>query len=277
VRTPPLLAAGLLVTAVLTGCSDDRPRASGSTPRPSTAGSASPTPSGPGSASSGSATSGPAAPTTAPTTATTAGPTDAPAAGGATATTSPTSTATVVAAPAAPGQVRLTGDGIALPGRVLAFGTTYEQARPALDAALGAPTTDTGVTESFGPYGTCPGTRLRGLEYGGGALRLLFGDVDGAALTLYHWGLTGEGSPARVPQASALVGDRATFAFGVGTSVEQLRAGARTASLDVAPGDEVFPANFRLDDQSAGFFGYLTGTDPGDTATFVQGGDGCGE
>ena len=260
------LSAGLLLTAVLSGCADDAEPTAGGTATPRATSSPRAT------------ASAPATPTPTPTTTTATAsptpPTSPPAVPAPTGT--PASSTRPAVSPAAE-QVRLTGDGIDLGPRVVSFGAPYEQARPGLDAALGRPTTDTGVVESFGPYGTCPGTRLRALEYGGGALVVLFGDVAGPGLTMYQWGLTTQGTPSQVPRASALVGDAATYAFGVGTRVADLRQGARPATVEVDPGDEALPASFRVQDQSSGLFGYLTGPAPGDTATFVQGGQGCGE
>ena len=246
-RTALSLPAGLLLTALLGACAADPAPSASRTPTPT-------------------ATAAPTA-TTTPLPSPTASPT----------ATTPPATAAPAPSAAAASRVRLTGDGIDLAGGVVGFGATYEQARPSLDAGLGRPTTDTGVTDSFGPYGTCPGTRLRALEYGGGALVVLFGDVAGPALTMYQWALTSEGDAARVPRASALVGDAATYEFGVGTTVRDLQEGARPAQVEISPGDQVFSATFRVQDQSAGFFGFLTGTGPGDSATFVQGGRGCGE
>lgn len=254
-RTLSCLIAGLLLTAALGACSDD--------PEPSSAGAATPTAT-PTATATASGTSTPT-----PTSTTTTAPTGTSTAAG---TARPPASADPTSS-----QIRLTGDGIALPSRVLAFGTPYEQARSALDAGLGAPTTDTGVIDSFGPYGTCPGTQLRALEYGGGALVVLFGDVGGPGLTMYQWALTGQGRPSQVPPASAHVGDEATYEFGVGTTLAELRSGAAPAQLEVNPGDEILPASFRLQDQSSGLFGYLTGSEPQDTATFVQGGRACGE
>lgn len=190
-------------------------------------------------------------------------------------TARPTPTAQSTAGEARP--VRLTGDGVDLPGRVAVFGDGFEPVRQALTAALGRPSLDTGEQSSFGSYGTCPGSRLRALEFGGGALRVLFGDVDGPVLTMYQWSLIADGRPADVPRASALVGDTATFEFGVGTAVGQLRSGSAGAALDIRPGDEMLPASFRLSDQSAGFFGRLTGTADSDTVTGVLAGTACGE
>ena len=171
----------------------------------------------------------------------------------------------------------MTGDGIDTAGQLVAFGDSFEAAQPALRAALGEPTLDSGEQESFGRYGTCPGSRLRALEYGGGALYVLFGDAIGPGMTMYQWRLTGEGRPADVPSASALVGDVATFEFGVGDTLAELRDGTAGSELEVRQGDEVVPPSFVLSDQSSGFFGGLTGTQDTDTITGVLAGEACGE
>jgi hypothetical protein len=45
--------------------------------------------------------------------------------------------------------VRLTGEGVDTPARLVEFGTPYKNARAILDPALGAPTKDTGEVVSF--------------------------------------------------------------------------------------------------------------------------------
>ena len=191
-----------------------------------------------------------------------------------------TSAAVETSPPAEPeaAAVRLTGDGIDLgQDGLLLFGTDVAEAEPQLVAALGEPTADSGETESFSAYGTCPGSRLRALEFGDGALVVLFGDVIGPDLTLYQWALTQEGDPLQVPQASALVGDVSTLEFRVGTPLGDLRAGAATDTLTVSEGDEVLDPSFVLADQSAGFTGTLAGTTDADAVTGVQAGEACGE
>lgn len=237
-RTTAALAALLLGPLVLTGCAED--------PEPGPAGArVAPSPS-----------ASPSAPA----------PEDA------------ALSATAQDAPAAQtGQrVRLTGDGVALPGLLLEFGAPYDKAEPALLTALGTPTTDTGVVPSASSYGACPGTSLRALEYGDGALVLLFGDVGGTGLTMYGWTLESAGSPESVPRASALVGDVTTVEFGVGTPLGELQAAA-PGQVDAVEGDELLPPSFRFADQSSGFYGQLTGVAPQDTVTHVLGGEGCGE
>lgn len=172
---------------------------------------------------------------------------------------------------------RLSGNGIDLPDRLIEFGAAFDDVQPALVAAFGEPTEDSGVTSSFSSYGTCPGEQLRALEFAGGALYVLFGDVDGPELTMYQWTLADKGRTDQVPQASALVGDVTTYDFAVGDTLGALREGSSGAELEVFPEEGAFPASFRLQDQSPGFYGYLTGTDDDDTITGVQGGTRCGE
>ncbi len=173
--------------------------------------------------------------------------------------------------------IRLTGDGLDLPDGVVSFGDDYTDVRSRIVAALGEPTKDTGEVKSFSTYGTCPGQKLRALEYGHGALRLLFGDVIGPGMTLYQWSLVDEGEPAQVPHASAFVGDVTTYEFGVGTTLPSLREGIGPDMLKVHAAEDPFPAGFTVSDQSSGFTGLLTGTAATDTVTGVEAGEACGE
>lgn len=172
--------------------------------------------------------------------------------------------------------VRLTGDGLDLPTGVVAFGEPFTTVQPQLPRFLGRPSLDTGSTDPFSSYGTCPGSDLRVLEHAGGALQLFFGTLAGSsALTFSSWTLTGEGDAAAAPRASALVGDVTTFAFGPGTTLAALRQGLGDA-LTVAD-DELVGPSFRVQDQSGGFFGRLSGTGPDGVVESVQAGQGCGE
>jgi hypothetical protein len=233
--------AAILLAAVLSGCSGS---STAPTPSPTAAPTPSPSPSPSASPSPSSS------------------PTPSP-------TPSPTSRALAYA--------RLTGDGIDLPTGVVVFGTTFEKAGPALRQSLGRPTRDTGVGSSFSAYGTCPGTKLRTLEYGGGALVILFGNVKGAALTMYQWSLQPKGNPKQVPQASAFVGDVTTYEFGIGTTLGQLKAHVATDTLKVTPGNGSQAPSFTLHDQSSGFSGQLSGTTNSDETTYVLAGQPCGE
>ena len=221
--------------------------------------------------------SGNAEPVSAPTTAgDTADPTTGSGPGGP--LPSPTSPPSDSAPTApSPGRVVLTGDGLEVDGRPLPFGTSYDEALGPLTTALGPASLDTGETSPFGAYGTCPGTVLRALEYGGGAAVLLFGDVDGPGQRFYAWNLPDQGAPDQAPRARALVGDAATLDLGIGTTVARLRAGSAEGTLEVFEGDEIFGPGMRLSDQSGGLYGSLTDTSDAGSVTFVTGGSGCGE
>jgi hypothetical protein len=147
----------------------------------------------------------------------------------------------------------------------------------ALQQALGKPSRDTGAISSFGEYGTCPGTKLRVLEYGGGALLVFFGNVTSPGMTMYQWALQPKGHPAQVPKASAFVGDVTTYEFGIGTTVGQLKAHVATGTLQVKPGNGSQSATFTLHDQSSGFSGQLSGTSNTDATTYVLAGRPCGD
>lgn len=174
-------------------------------------------------------------------------------------------------------EVRLTGDGVDLPGVLLEFGAPFEAAQTALRDVLGAPTADSGPGPSAGAYGVCPGSTVRALEYGDGALVLLFGDANDPELRMFSWLLTDQGDPAAVPPARALVGDVTTYDLAVGASVADLRAGTTGVGLDVQPGDELVAASFRLQDQSSGLFGTLTSAADDGAVSGVVAGDACGE
>lgn len=166
--------------------------------------------------------------------------------------------------------VRLTGDGIELPTRVVVFGDTLAAVQPDLLRFLGTPTTDTGPIDPFSTYGTCPGKDLRVLEFDGGALQVLFATMEGdREMTVFSWALTAASDTT--PKASALIGDAATFEFGVGTTKAELEAGAGEA-LELVQDELTGPA-FTVKDQSRGFFGTLEA----DRVLFVQAGTGCGE
>jgi len=180
-------------------------------------------------------------------------------------------------APPAAGDVRLTGDGVDLPGVLLEFGAPFEAARTALREVLGPPSADSGPGPSAGAYGVCPGSTVRALEYGDGALVLLFGDAADPELRMFSWSLTDRGTASAVPAARALVGDVTTYDLAVGHPLTDLRTGTTGVELDVQPGDELLSASFRLRDQSSGLYGTLTSAEPDGTVTGLVAGSACGE
>ncbi len=88
--------------------------------------------------------------------------------------TSTTSASTTTPAPPdeRPDGLVLLGDGLG----PLAFGASPETAIEFLTAALGQPMADSGWTDPFSVYGTCPGTIVRGVEWPG--FLALFGDAE---------------------------------------------------------------------------------------------------
>lgn len=236
----PLLALALLPLA-LTACSDDDPAPSARSATPSGAASLSPSPSLP--------------------------PSPEPSLPG-------IASSATLPQPSPDLAVRLIGDGVDLPDGVVVFGDAFAQAQPRLLRFLGRPSKDTGTIEPFSAYGTCPGEDLRVLEYGDGALVLLFGTPTGGARPeLSSWTLTGAGEG--LPRARALVGDVTTFEFGPGTTLAELQdgAGETLQLLD----DELTGPAFRVEDQSGGFYGTLTSSGPDAEVERVQAGEGCGE
>jgi hypothetical protein len=176
--------------------------------------------------------------------------------------------------------VRLTGEGIDLPFGYALFGQSFAEVEPGLRRVLGRPTKDTGVRSSSSDYGTCPGTKLRALEYGGGALRVLFGDTKagGGPLTMYQWALTPDGKPATVPPATAFVSDRGRLQIAIDTTLAEITKGTPARMLELTKGDETFAPSFSISDgTSFGVYGSLTDTTPSGKATFIQGGMSCGE
>lgn len=68
-------------------------------------------------------------------------------------------------------KIKLREDGIG----IFKFGTSAEEALSVLTPIMGEPTKDTGWVDSFSTYGTCPGDKIRGIEWDN--LHLMFGDT----------------------------------------------------------------------------------------------------
>lgn len=176
--------------------------------------------------------------------------------------------------------VRPTGEGIDLPDGYALFGKTYAETAAALQASLGRATKDSGVVSNESEYGTCPGTKLRALEFGGGALRVLFGDVErpGGPLTLFQWALTDKGDASVVPRATAFISKEDRLLVGIGTTVEELSASVPKAQLELIEAEGSFRPAFALSDGTTyGLFGSLSSTRPSGTVVFVLGGMDCRE
>ena len=170
-----------------------------------------------------------------------------------------TSKAATTTAPDPAADLVLRGDGLG----AVALGAEPEAALAVVTAVLGEPTADTGWGSSFGPYGTCPGERVRGVEWD--HLVLLFADGDtsyGAGEHLFAWRITG--APPALGTASGF-GYRATIA-----DAEDLYPGA----FEVVPPEEPFPGFLQIAADGGTITAYL---DEEGTVTNLEAGVACGE
>lgn len=171
-------------------------------------------------------------------------------------TTEPTTTTTSAAA----SDLVLRGDGLG----AVALGADPDDAMATVVAGLGDPSADSGWQDAAtSAYGTCPGTRVRGVEWG--ALVLLFTDGEtehGRGPHLFAWRITG--SPPALGTAKGF-GYRATAG-----DAEELYPGA----VEVVPPDEPFPGFLRLAVDGGTITAYL---DEADVVTNLEAGAPCGE
>ncbi len=155
-------------------------------------------------------------------------------------------------------EIVLRGDGLG----VAALGAAPDRAIAAVSAALGEPTVDTGWQSPFSAYGTCPGDRIRGVEWD--HLVLLFTDGDtafGSGEHLFTWRLTG--APPALGTSKGL-GYKATVA-----DAEELYPG----DVEVTKPDDPFPGFVTILADGGTITGYLDG----DVITNLEAGSGCGE
>jgi hypothetical protein len=154
----------------------------------------------------------------------------------------------------------LRGDGLGL----VALGADPAEAMAAVVAALGDPSADSGWQPAgSSPYGTCPGTEVRGVEWG--HLVLLFTDgatAHGSGPHLFAWRISG--SPPALGTANGF-GYQATV-----VDAEELYPGA----VEVVPADEPFPGFLRVAADGGTITAYL---DEADVVTNLEAGAACGE
>ncbi len=182
-----------------------------------------------------------------------------------TSTTTTTTTTTTVPA----GPLLLGPEGV---GEVL-FGIGADEAIAALTALLGPPDDDSGWVDSFSQFGTCPGTVVRGLQWG--RLQVLFSDGP------TEWGPEGwRHFFAYV--ASEFLGpndtpDMATAAgISLGSSVAELQE-AYGGVLDLVD-DPIYGALYSVDELPGHpQWGFLSGLGPADRVVSIHGGIGCGD
>ncbi len=154
----------------------------------------------------------------------------------------------------------LRGDGLGL----VALGADPAEAMGAVVAALGDPSADSGWQPAgSSPYGTCPGTEVRGVEWGHLVLLFTNGTTPyGSEPHLFAWRITG--SPPALGTATGF-GYQATAA-----DAEELYPGA----VEVVPPDEPFPGFLRVAADGGTITAYL---DEAEVVTNLEGGAACGE
>ncbi len=197
------------------------------------------------------------------TAAPTSAPTSAPTFGGA-ATTATPSTTDAGGEDGHP-EVPLRADGLG----VTAFGDVPEYTVAALTAELGEPTRDT--TESaFSSFGTCPGTTLRAVEWGGLAVLITDGNT--------AFGI--EGGPhffAYLYRSDDSLDLVTPEGIGLGSTVAELRA-AYDEALRVNAEQDLYGPSFQVGAYGpGGIYGFLDGTDDASAVTEIAAGQPCGE
>jgi hypothetical protein len=142
----------------------------------------------------------------------------------------------------------------------------------AFEARLGAPSLDSGwIPGGGGPYGVCPGTEYRRVEFLSGDLALQFTDAGYFApegvRQFYAYAWDG-GTPGPTPGPPVSVD--------AGTTVQQILA--MHPDAEIIPDDVFFGPVFRVQPGGwAQLWGRLTGTTGTDTVINLIGGVGCGE
>jgi len=147
------------------------------------------------------------------------------------------------------------------------FGVDPEGVISYITKRLGESDEDSGYVDSYSEFGSCPGTRVRGVRWGD--LLLLFGDESTVAdgrLHFFSWtygpisGATAE--PLGLSTESGVT---------LGTKVDALR---RLHSNVQIFSDEIFGAGFEIERTLSGA---LSSTGPSGTVTVLFGGISCGE
>lgn len=172
-------------------------------------------------------------------------------------TSSTTSSTTSVDESPAP-EIELRGDGLG----VVDLGAAPEVAIAAVSDELGEPTRDTGWDSASSSYGTCPGERVRGVEWD--HLALLFTDGTtpyGRGEHFFAWRVSG--APPALGTAKGL-GFGATVA-----DAEELYPG----EVEVTEADEPFPGFLTVPVGDGTITGYLEG----EVITNLEAGASCGE
>jgi hypothetical protein len=157
------------------------------------------------------------------------------------------------------GAIALRGDGLG----VADLGDRPDDAVAAVTGALGEPTTDSGWDPPAGAFATCPGDRVRSVEWGG--LTLLFADGASEVGDGQHW------FAWRVVGAPPAVGTSTGLGFGAtAADAEELHPDA----VERVPAEPPFPPLLVIDAEGGPITAFLDATD---TITNLEAGAPCGE
>lgn len=147
------------------------------------------------------------------------------------------------------------------------FGVDPEGVISYMSRRLGEPTEDSGYIDSYSTFGSCPGSRVRGVRWGD--LQLLFGDestvVDGR-LHFFSWKYGPKSRATPVPD-----GLRTESGITLGSTVADLRKAHPSVQIF---SDEIFGAGFEIERTLSGT---LSSTERSGTITVLYGGITCGE
>lgn len=147
------------------------------------------------------------------------------------------------------------------------FGVDPEGVVTYMKKKLGDPDDDSGYVDSYSEYGSCPGTRVRGVQWGD--LLLLFGDESTVAdgrLHFYSWKYGPVSGDEPAPE-----GLRTKSGVTLGMTVADLRKLHPAAQIF---SDEIFGAGFEIERTLSGSLSSVESTG---RVTVLYGGISCGE
>ncbi len=147
------------------------------------------------------------------------------------------------------------------------FGLDPEGVISYVKKRLGEPSTDSGYIDSYSAFGSCPGSRVRGVQWGD--LLLLFGDESTVAdgrLHFFSWKYGPTAGSSSVPPDL-----RTESGLTLGSTVADLRRLHPSAQIF---SDEIFGAGFEIERTLSGS---LSSTERSGVITVLYGGITCGE
>ena len=149
---------------------------------------------------------------------------------------------------------------------VLNFGASPETVIPRLSSMVGSPSKDTGWIGSFSTYGTCPGEKIRVVEWN--RLRAFFGDTTFGAQKFFQWEYT--------RASTGVPGPVLATEKGVTLGMTKAEVLALYPQAQISPWMDNLESMRLIADNSA-TNAHLGGTLEGGTLEYLSGGIQCGE